>query len=230
MLPPGSPPSSLFTGSIGAPLVRRAARRDDRVGQLLQRLVGGDRAVVLGAVVVLDLLQGDDVGRGEVVHDRRRRARRTSCGVGRVEVLDVVRRDRQLAALLLAGRLALQAAVFERAERCARSACSRRTGCSPAGPRSCRSARRRRSPSGRAAGDRRQRLDLEPAGVLRGVRAVDRAAAAVVGSRAASPSPTARRTGRWRRPRGRRRRGRSCPRGTRSSPGRTSRGSQRAGR
>ena len=49
-----------------APLVLRAAGGDDRRGEHVERLVGGDRAVVGRAVVVLDLLEGDDVGAVQV--------------------------------------------------------------------------------------------------------------------------------------------------------------------
>jgi len=50
-----------------APVVARAARRDDRVPQLRERLARGDHAVVGRAGVVLDLLDRDDVGLGEVL-------------------------------------------------------------------------------------------------------------------------------------------------------------------
>ena len=82
MLPPGSPPSLSFDRVDGAPVVRRAARRHDRVDQLLHRLVGGDRAVVRRAVVVLDLLQGHDVGRLAGCSRSRRRGRRTVASDG----------------------------------------------------------------------------------------------------------------------------------------------------
>jgi hypothetical protein len=52
-----------------ARVVVRAAGRDHGGGQLADRLVSGDHAVVGGAVVVLHLLDRDDVGRGQVGDD-----------------------------------------------------------------------------------------------------------------------------------------------------------------
>jgi len=47
----------------------RAAGRDHGGGQLADGLVGGDHAVVGGAVVVLHFLDRDDVGRGQIGDD-----------------------------------------------------------------------------------------------------------------------------------------------------------------
>ena len=80
-------------------------------------LVGGDDAVVGGAVVVLDLLQGHDVGRAEVGDDPLGQPGELGCRVGGGEVLDVVGRDGQVALLLRREHLlALEAALGDRAE------------------------------------------------------------------------------------------------------------------
>ncbi|GAA3418944.1 hypothetical protein [Streptosporangium vulgare] len=101
----------------GAPVVRGSARGLDRRDELRDGLVGRDDAVVGGAVVVLDLLQGEDVGLAEVVDDRLREPRELGGRVGGGEVLDVVRRDGQVALLLRREHLlALEAALGDRAE------------------------------------------------------------------------------------------------------------------
>lgn len=179
MLPPGSPPSLLFSGSTERHSYAGPCGRDDRVRELLHRLVGGDRAVVLGAVVVLDLLQGEDVGRGEVVDDGLRERVELLLRVARVEVLHVVRGHGQLVLVLLVRGLALQAPVDDGAE-------------GAGGDRVAAELVEVERALGRAGqpvadvrlgerllGDRGQRLDLQTAGVLVLVGAVDRAAAPV---------------------------------------------------
>ena len=77
-------------------VVVRAARRDDRIGELADRLVGGDDAVVGRAVVVLHLLDRDDVGLGEIGHQVGREPLELRVGIARSQVLDVVGRHREL--------------------------------------------------------------------------------------------------------------------------------------
>src|SRR5690606_39904575 len=90
------------------PRVAGTAGRLDGLDQLRQGQVRGDRAVVGGAAVVLDLLQGHDVRRPQVVHDRG--GVRGEGVVGGVQVLHVVGGDGEFARVLLAGGLAGRAA------------------------------------------------------------------------------------------------------------------------
>src|SRR5262249_6231581 len=79
-----------------APLVRRSAGCGDGGDQLAEGLVGGHRAVVGGAAVVLDLLQGQQVGGGQVVHDDGGQPVELGLRVGRRQVLHVERGHRDL--------------------------------------------------------------------------------------------------------------------------------------
>jgi hypothetical protein len=75
-------------GAVGRP-----ARRDDRVGELAQRERGRHGAVVLGARVVLDLLQRDDRRRAQRLDDLARERGEARARRGGGEVLDVVAGD-----------------------------------------------------------------------------------------------------------------------------------------
>ena len=100
-----------------APAVARAARGHDRVGQLGQRLVGRDRAVVGRAGVVLHLLDRHDVGLGEVGDHALGQALVLGGGVAGRQVLDVVGRHRQLLRGLRGGRDGRQVVVLGGAQR-----------------------------------------------------------------------------------------------------------------
>ncbi len=91
--------------------VGRPARGADRVDQLGPGLVGGDHRTVGGPVVVLDLLDADDPRRGQVGHDLAGQAVELALRVGRVQVLDVERGNRDLARARPRGALRGQPAV-----------------------------------------------------------------------------------------------------------------------
>ncbi|GJD82127.1 hypothetical protein NBEOAGPD_5387 [Methylobacterium gregans] len=85
--------------------VRGAHRFDD----LLERLRGRGDAAVRGAVVVLDLLEGDDVRAVEAAGDLLRHGREARGAVAGIEVLGVVARHQQVVGIARQGRaLALQ--------------------------------------------------------------------------------------------------------------------------
>ncbi len=124
----------------GAPVVGRAAGRLDGVDELGDGLVGRDSSVVLGAVVVLDLLQAHDVRGRKVRDDPLRQPVELALRVGRVEVLDVVRRHGELVGLALLRHVRLQSALLDRSEGGGLDVVAAEVGRSPRGPRWCRTA------------------------------------------------------------------------------------------
>src|SRR6266513_1643749 len=86
----------LVVDGIDLPVaIRRSARRADRGDECPDRGRWVDHTVVGRAVVVLDLLDGDEVRCLHVVHDERREAVELRGTVARVEVLHVERRYRE---------------------------------------------------------------------------------------------------------------------------------------
>src|SRR5439155_20398561 len=77
-------------------VVRGPARGLDRRDELVEGLVRVDDAVVGRPGVVLHLFAAEDVGRLEVVHQDRREPIELRLRIGRVEVLEVERPDRDL--------------------------------------------------------------------------------------------------------------------------------------
>ncbi len=96
-----------------AVVVGGAAGRLDGVDQQAPRLRRADGPVVGGAVVVLDLLDGDQVGRAQVVDDHVGERRELRRRIARVQVLDVERGRAQLAHAGVGRRLARESAVVD---------------------------------------------------------------------------------------------------------------------
>ena len=195
-------------------------------------MVGGDDAVVGRAVVVLDLLERDDVGRAEVVDDQAGEPVELRLRVARVEVLDVERRDREL--------VRRRGASVDLAARCRRTHRRQRGRLEHEVAEVVVERRRRaRRGSGRRRSRRRRHEQRRRATMRSGLKSSGRTTTPPRGVR------TARRRRRRRRPGSRRtpvlvgptatgvvRSGRACPPGSprsrcRRSPGRRRRSSRR---